>query len=121
MAHNEKPPAGGPGVHGAAASETVLGSLNAGEAAAPALSPLKAIRAKCLHCSAGQPREVRLCAMTWCALWPFRMGENPHRNRRKLTPDAKAALSARLAAGRADCPQPVGKIEAGGNAGGGGA
>lgn len=34
-----------------------------------------AIRAKCLDCSCGQPKEVRLCPMTTCALWPYRMGK----------------------------------------------
>jgi hypothetical protein len=38
---------------------------------------LKVIRRKCLDCSAGQPAEVRLCPVTECPLWPYRMGENP--------------------------------------------
>ena len=40
--------------------------------------PLKAIRAKCFDC-AGCPKEVRRCAATDCALYPFRMGRNPNR------------------------------------------
>jgi hypothetical protein len=36
-------------------------------------SPIKAIRAKCLDCSAGNDAEVR----KKCALWPLRMGVNP--------------------------------------------
>jgi hypothetical protein len=43
------------------------------------LSPLKAIRAKCLDCSCQQPREVKECPITSCGLWPFRMGRNPNR------------------------------------------
>ena len=39
--------------------------------------PLKAIRLKCLDCSAGQPKEVRLCPAINCALWPYRMGKRP--------------------------------------------
>lgn len=43
------------------------------------LSPLKAIRAKCLDCCAEQPSEVRLCPSEKCPLWPYRMGHNPNR------------------------------------------
>ena len=43
------------------------------------LTPLKAIREKCLDCSGGQPKEVRLCPVTDCPLWPYRMGKNPRR------------------------------------------
>jgi hypothetical protein len=38
---------------------------------------LHAIREKCLDCSCYQPGEVRRCVVTACALWPFRMGEDP--------------------------------------------
>jgi len=37
-------------------------------------TPLKAIREKCLDCSCHQPREVKECPVTSCALWPYRMG-----------------------------------------------
>jgi len=47
------------------------------------MSPLKAIRVKCLDCSAGNRAEVRLCPVTDCPLFAFRMGCNP--NRRRLT------------------------------------
>jgi hypothetical protein len=40
-------------------------------------SPIKAIRAKCLDCSADVPSEVRNCVAIGCALWPFRMGVSP--------------------------------------------
>ncbi len=43
------------------------------------LTPIKAIRAKCLDCMCGQPKEVRLCPMTDCSLYPYRMGKNPNR------------------------------------------
>lgn len=42
-------------------------------------SPLKAIRAKCIDCSAGVAKEVRECVVTDCSLYPFRMGKNPNR------------------------------------------
>lgn len=41
------------------------------------LTRSKAIRAKCLDCSGGQPKEVRLCPVRGCALWPYRLGRRP--------------------------------------------
>ena len=41
------------------------------------LTPIKAIRAKCIDCCAGQPKEVRLCACEKCPLYPYRMGHRP--------------------------------------------
>jgi hypothetical protein len=40
-------------------------------------TPIKAIRAKCLDCTAEQPGEVRLCPIASCPLWPYRMGKRP--------------------------------------------
>lgn len=45
------------------------------------LTPLKAIRAKCLECSCGQVKEVRLCILTNCPLYPYRMGKRPKDNK----------------------------------------
>jgi hypothetical protein len=44
-----------------------------------ALTPLKAIRAKCLDCSAGSAHEVRRCHITDCPLYPYRFGHNAKR------------------------------------------
>ena len=41
------------------------------------LTPMKAIRAKCLDCCAGSQAEVRLCPMPDCPLWPYRKGHRP--------------------------------------------
>jgi hypothetical protein len=43
------------------------------------MSPMEAIRAKCLDCCAGSPHEVALCVAMACPSWPFRMGKNPWR------------------------------------------
>lgn len=43
------------------------------------LTPIKAIRAHCLDCMCGQATEVRLCPITDCSLYPYRMGHNPSR------------------------------------------
>ena len=41
------------------------------------ISPLKAIRAKCLDCSCNQINEIKLCSVTNCALYPFRFWQEP--------------------------------------------
>lgn len=41
------------------------------------LTPLKAIRAKCLDCSCGQRQEVRCCPIKSCPLYEYRMGKRP--------------------------------------------
>jgi len=43
------------------------------------LTPLKAIRAKCLDCCCWQINEVRLCPVRDCPLYPYRDGHNPKR------------------------------------------
>ena len=43
------------------------------------MTPLKAIRKKCLECCCGQYKEVRLCPSKDCSLYPFRFGNNPNR------------------------------------------
>lgn len=40
-------------------------------------SPLKAIRLKCLDCSADSAKEVQLCPIEDCPLWPYRFGKRP--------------------------------------------
>lgn len=41
------------------------------------LTPIKAIRKKCLGCCCGQVVEVRLCNITACPLHGYRMGRRP--------------------------------------------
>ena len=43
------------------------------------MSPLKALRLRCIDCCAGSSLEVRLCTAVSCPSWPFRMGRNPWR------------------------------------------
>jgi hypothetical protein len=40
-------------------------------------TPIKSIRAKCLDCTCNQPKEVRLCQVISCPLYPYRMGKRP--------------------------------------------
>ena len=44
-----------------------------------AMSPLKALRLRCIDCCAGSSLEARLCTAVSCPSWPFRMGRNPWR------------------------------------------
>ncbi len=41
------------------------------------LTPMKAIRAKCLDCCLGSFQEVRLCTCEKCPLFPYRFGKRP--------------------------------------------
>lgn len=41
------------------------------------LTPLRAIRAKCLDCMCGQYKEIRLCPVTKCPLYEYRDGHRP--------------------------------------------
>jgi hypothetical protein len=43
------------------------------------VSPMEAIRARCLDCCAGSAHEVRCCVAMTCPSWPFRTGKNPWR------------------------------------------
>ncbi len=41
------------------------------------ISPVTAIRRRCLDCCVYQAGEVRKCVAVECPSWPFRMGVNP--------------------------------------------
>ena len=57
------------------------------------LTPIKAIRAKCLECSCGNNAEVRECVIPDCPLYPYRMGHNPYI---KMSEERKAKMTANL-------------------------
>lgn len=59
-------------------------------------SPGKAIRAKCLECSNGNPNEVRYCPCTDCPLYVFRFGKNPYRTPRQMTDEQREAAASRM-------------------------
>lgn len=42
------------------------------------MSPMEAIRRKCLDCSCHVAPEVRRCEAIGCPLWPFRSGHHPY-------------------------------------------
>ena len=59
------------------------------------MSPLKALRLRCIDCCAGSAQEVRLCTAVECPAWPFRMDKNPWR---APPSEAQRAQGRRLAA-----------------------
>lgn len=48
------------------------------------VSPLKAIRCKCLDCVCYQPAEVKKCPIKACALYKYRFGKNQSARRGSL-------------------------------------
>ena len=60
------------------------------------ISPMKAIRLKCLDCSCGSSNEVKLCTVTKCPLYPFREGHNPYKKKREYTEEQRNALKRHL-------------------------
>lgn len=59
------------------------------------MTPMQAIRAKCIDCCCGQVYEVKLCTAKDCPLFAFRMGKNPN-YKREYTDDERKALASRL-------------------------
>lgn len=47
------------------------------------LTPIEAIRLKCLDCMCGSSHEVKLCPCKDCSLYRFRFGHNPNIKRGK--------------------------------------
>ena len=43
------------------------------------LTPINAIRVKCIECSGGSKKEVAHCHIDDCSLYPYRFGTNPNR------------------------------------------
>ena len=41
------------------------------------LTPMRAIRKKCLECSCGSSTEVKECPVIKCPLWTYRSGHRP--------------------------------------------
>lgn len=41
------------------------------------LTPMKAIRKKCLECCCGSTKEVKACSVKNCALYPYKRGHRP--------------------------------------------
>jgi hypothetical protein len=77
------------------------------EAGHEPMSPLRALRARCLDCCAGQANEVAACTAVKCPSWPFRMGTDPWRKpaseaRRASARRTMEGINARRQRGRAE-------------------
>jgi len=64
------------------------------------VTPMKAIRKKCLDCSCGSSEEVKNCFAKKCPLYQFRFGykldENGNRRKRDLTDEQRQEMAERL-------------------------
>jgi len=64
------------------------------------ITPMKAIRLKCLDCSCGSSEEVKNCFAKKCPLYQFRFGykldENGNRRKRDLTDEQRQEMAERL-------------------------
>lgn len=56
------------------------------------LKPIQALRARCIDCCGGSPKEVKLCACKKCPSWPFRLGEDPWKKKRPISEGQRVAL-----------------------------
>ena len=61
------------------------------------LTPIKAIRAKCLECCCGSFTEVKLCGITDCALHAYRFGHRPKGNNSTLDTNEEENTEATMA------------------------
>ena len=64
------------------------------------ITPMKAIRQKCLDCSCGSSEEVKNCFAKKCPLYQFRFGykldENGNKKKKNLTDEQRKEMSERL-------------------------
>jgi hypothetical protein len=77
-----------------------------------AMSPMQAIRRKCLDCSGGQIVEVRLCETVTCSLWAFRAGRHPYTKTRVLEAISEASTANGTPVGESASSSPIGPQEA---------
>lgn len=72
------------------------------------MTPMKAIRAKCLDCMCGSSNEVKLCPSDDCSLFLYRFGKRPRKHdektgkvvKRPMTPKQQEALKKLVLAGK---------------------
>ena len=61
------------------------------------MTPLKAIRLKCLDCMCQNAAEVARCVCPGCSLFPFRLGHNPNIKRKERTAEEQAKINEQMA------------------------
>lgn len=57
---------------------------------------LKSIRLKCLDCSCGSSKEVELCPVTNCPLYPHRFGKSIARSGKQMSEEQRLAAKKRM-------------------------
>lgn len=57
------------------------------------LTPMRAIRAKCLDCCCGSYLEVKECTATTCPLYPYKSGHKPKEGTQEYNFITKGTLS----------------------------
>ena len=62
------------------------------------LTPIKSIRAKCLDCSCGSAKEVELCPVANCPLYPYRFGKRVNGSKKEMSEEQKVAARERILA-----------------------
>lgn len=55
------------------------------------LTPLKAVRNKCIDCSGGSYKEVAQCPIVDCPLYPYRFGKRPKNNSNESDSNSKGS------------------------------
>jgi hypothetical protein len=59
------------------------------------ITPLNRIKQHCIWCC-GSLKEVHLCPVKDCCLYPFRLGKNPYQKHRALSEEEKKVITQRL-------------------------
>jgi len=70
-------------------TETIVKDINNSELinfAIKTISPLRAIRKKCLDCTGGQNIEIKARPVLKCSLWRFRLSLHPFTKKNRLNP-----------------------------------
>ena len=62
------------------------------------LTPMRAMRAKCLDCCCGSTHEVKHCSVIRCSLHPYRSGHRPATTAKAPRTPAQLAAAERLGA-----------------------
>lgn len=69
------------------------------------MTPLKAIRAKCLECCGGSWRDVKFCTAGNCPLHEYRTGHRPKSIQGPQSPTFDGQKTANCPGGYTDIPQ----------------
>lgn len=72
-----------------------------------ALSPIKAIRQKCLECSNWSVTGIQMCPVKACALYEFRFGKDPGRKKRVLSDEQRKIVVERFRKARENAAEQI--------------